>query len=350
MDSYDDGSKPHYLFYFIPAYLMVVWLLLLQPLLFLVWVFVICPILACMSFFCRPRLKKVYKYIDKIVKQVFRFVESREVKDDDGIKIPRFVVFGYLAPPVFTFYLFFLCLVTACFTLAGFFNSFLIDVSDICSPYDEYQCFTLEGEPVSKPIERPTNSSELTCFNQTDVNCFMFVYDTETGIAHAAALLTFSWIIILVMLWLLLKCSGGQGSGCYLPCLAQRRCWCSCGLRCIITVLFQAFVLFVPQLLLLSPFFNEYVASLFKNYLNLDTTGQFFSSDSLKLLHISAMLMYGVFVPWCWFKKVPTKDEDSSDKAKREQEAGDENHEPTQVHVSITRPVAEPTEIEMHLL
>ena len=41
-----------------------------------------------------------------------------------------------------------------CYTLTGFFNSFFIDVTDICSLYDGYKCFTLDGEVVNKSIKR----------------------------------------------------------------------------------------------------------------------------------------------------------------------------------------------------
>ena len=382
MDSSGDDISPPYYFFVLPAFFIYAWLLFLPPLLFIVWLCLICPVLACMSCFCRPRLKWIYKYVDKIVRRVFRFVESREVKDNDGVKVPRFVMFGYLAPPMFTFYLFFLCLVTICYTLAGFFNSFLIDITDICSPYDEYSCFTSEGERVSKPVERPTDSSELTCFNDTEFNCFMFVYDTEGGVTHAAALLTLSWLIIFVMIWVILKCSGGQGSGCHVPCCCcpRGRWWCSCGCRCILTVLLQGFLLIVPQCFILSPFFDEYIALLFKNYLNLDTTGAFVTSDSLKLLHVATMITFGVFVPWCWFKKVPSPSEAGADSARTEAETGDtarrddqqsqaeagqrqenglrhedaekrktdEEHMPTQVRIGKTKSVSGSIDLEMY--
>lgn len=348
----EDHTQPHFLFYVIPAYLTVLWLLFIQPLLLIAWLFVVCPILV----FCRPRLKKVYKYITKIVTSIFRFVHLREVKDEDGIKVPRFILFGYLAPPVFTYYLFFLCVVTVFYTLAAFWNAFLIDITDICSPYDEYNCFTSEGEMISKPLERPTNSSDLTCFNQTKVNCFMFVYHTEEGVAVAAALLTLSWIIILSLTWLILKCSGGQGSGCFLPCCCcpRGRCWCSCGCRCIVTLFFQGALLIIPQCFVLAPFYDNYIALLFKNYFNLDTTGEFLSSDSLKLLHISSMLMYGVFVPWCWFKKVPPE-EANQNTEEREAEAGQQQDEAQvdnaqglkQVYVSNTGGITDSLDMEV---
>ena len=307
----DYAKQPGYLFYFIPAMISVLWLVLIQPCLFCMWLCGVAPVLWCMSCCCKRKLKKIYKYIVKFTTAIFRFVETREVSDEDGIKAPRFIIFGYIAPPAYTFHLFFLCIVTSCFTLVGFWNAFLLDTSDICNPYDDFNCFTIDGERVEKPLERPTNSSELTCFNQTEVQCFMFAYDTESGITMGAALLTISWITIFVLTWMILKCSGGRGSGCYIGCprrCCRRRCWCSCGCRCVVTLLFQSVLLVVPQIFLLGPFIDFTLATVYKNYFNIDTTASvnaIISSDTLKLMHISAIILNGVFVPWCWVKKVP---------------------------------------------
>lgn len=327
MDSYDYNEdvpafarQPGYLFYFIPALTSVLWLALIQPCLFCMWLCVVAPVLSCMSCFCKRRMRKIYKYIVKFTTTIFKFVETREVSDESGTKVPRFIVFGYIAPPAYTFYLFFLCIVTSCFTLIGFWNAFLMKTSDICNPYDEFNCFT-DGEKVEKPIERPVNSSMLTCFNQTKVQCFMFAYDTESGVTVAAALLTISWLTIFFLTWLILKCSGGRGSGCFCGCprgCCWRRCWCSCGCRCVLTVLFQAVLMVVPQIFLLGPFFDYTLATIYHNYFNLDTvdtTSAIISSDALKLMHISSIVLYGVFVPWCWFKKVPVPGSDEQQDA-----------------------------------
>ena len=304
----DTDGYLDYLVYAILAYLTEIWLLGVLPVMFLIWILVVFPVLACMNCHCKVHLRKLYTYIDKVITAIFWFVTKKEVEDDDmTVNVSQFVVFGYLAPPVFTLYLFFLCVVTACYALAAFWSAFLIDMTDICNPYDDYNCFTAQGEMVSKPIERPSNSSQLTCFNQTPVNCFKFVYNIEEGITMAASVLTLSWIIILCLIWLVLKCSGGQSSGCFLHCRCcpKGRCWCSCGCRCIITVLFQVALFIFPHGIVLLPFYNKCIALFFENYLNVDTTGDFLSSDSIRLLHIASLFLFGVFVPWCWFKRQP---------------------------------------------
>ena len=85
------------------------------------------------------------------------------------------------------------------------------------------------------------------------------------------------------------------------------------------------FLFLVPQCFIVSPFVDAFIAHLFKNYLNLDTTSDFLSSDSLKLLHISTMLMYGVFVPWCWFKKAPLTEPTSKKARETEDKALEED-------------------------
>ena len=357
MDDSDFINHPPYLLYVIPLYLTNIWLQGVQLLMFPFWLLVVFPVLACMNCCCKSSLKKVYKLIDKTIATTFKFLNWRRVKDDERMKVPRFIVFGYLAPPAFTFYLFFLCVMTGCYVLAAFWSGFLIDTTDICNPYDDYNCFTAKGKLVSKPIERPINFSELTCFNQTSVSCFKFVYNVQEGITLAATVLIVSWVIILVLTWLLLKCSGGQGSGCYLPCRCCRkgRCWCSCGCRCIITLIFQLVLFFVPFFTVLLPFSNTSFALLFKNYFSLDTTGDFLSSDSIKLLHISTIIIYGVFVPWCCFKREPSVDADiegEEEIARNEVhrlEAGLSNGElqgPTHVCISGTGDASESVRME----
>ena len=106
---------------------------------------------------------------------------------------------------------------------------------------------------------------------------------------------------------------------------------------------------------------------------------------------ILAMLWYGAFIPWCGFKKILPKDEPDSDQATKEEEAGDEcklidqqiqmeegerkqqqqeeedglrheqdkeevgqvgknnaNCQPTQVHISRKKSVAESSEMDMY--
>ena len=351
MDDSNSVGQEVYIFaaYYYLAHTTDTLLLAVKPLMVLVSLLVILPVLACMNCRCKARFKKIYKFIDKTVTFIFPFLTRKKVKDDEEVSVSRFIVFGYVAPPVFTYYVFFLCVVTLFDALAAFLNGFLIDVTNICNPYDEYDCFTVEGELVSKPLERPSNSSQLTCFNQTTVNCFKFMFDTEEGVTMAASLLTFSWVIILCLLWLILKCSGGRGPGCFLPCFCcpKGRFWCSCGRRCIITVLLQVAVFIIPQNLILLPHYSDRLSLAFKNYFDVDTTGEFLAADTVKLLHISSILTYGVLVPWCWFKRelpghtnLDGEEEEVTRNQGQRQEEGDPPNEqvqgPTQVCVSNT--------------
>ena len=112
-------------------------------------------------------------------------------------------IFGFIIPKncKMRIHWFFTMYVIAWILVIVLFNTFLT-VSDKYNPYDGLNCFGYYNNGSEFEV---TSEEQAEMDNVTGISCYGWNFDIAGGIRHAAAILTLSWILSSIALWIKLQ-------------------------------------------------------------------------------------------------------------------------------------------------
>ena len=130
---------------------------------------------------------------EKMLMKVFPYIK----KSGDDITIFDFIIHERYIKAHF----YYVILVVTLIIFIVLFNAFF-SITSKYNPYDGLDCFALYN---NGSIIEVVSEEQAKMETVTRVTCIGWNLDIATGIGHAAAILTLSWILVSIMLWIKLK-------------------------------------------------------------------------------------------------------------------------------------------------
>ena len=246
--------------------------LITVPPLFVVLLVIFLPL----TFTCYYFQKKSYTFLRKINTWVFHVAKYifKFLKTDKSQRSPRFIVLGYIAPVIYTYFLLYVLMIVSVYSLTLFWEF----------------GFTKNIKYV------PCNS---TADDDSSLDYAEVTVDIGDGIGAAISCLLFSIFLLAIETRLVLTCSGGKIN-------CRNRSGCN-----------KTFYIFrIVTLISYQVIFPIVSRSLFYAYLfgvNFGMSkGAIFDENGITFLAIIVdTLSLGLLMPWCLFKKIKSESSDA---------------------------------------
>ena len=248
-------------------------ILVVTPLLVFALLFILLP----GALIIRNRLddKKLIKKTHILVFQTTQSVYSRFVKVDRSAKVPRFIIFDYIAPISFTY----LILYTGIMIVINMFYMFwAVALSSV--------------------------KEEIPCDNSSPPNitdCVKLSIDINGGISAATSLFLSIVLVYTLTLKILLKVSGGKQSCQSLT--GGDKCSKNLFWRVALTISVQLFFIFVAKFVFIAYWGKS----------NFDPAFiPFNRANAYTFSLLIDVVCFALLTPWCYFEKIEPKEEEQA--------------------------------------
>ena len=232
-----------------------------------------------LSFTCYYLQKKGYTFLSKINTWVFHVAKCifKFLKTDKSKRSPRFIVFGYIAPVIYTYFLLYVLMIVSVYSLTLFWEF----------------GFTKNIKYV------PCNS---TADDDSSLDCAKITIQIGDGIGAAIACLLFSIFLLTIETRLLLTCSGGKIN-------CRNRFGCNKTFY-----IFRIVTLISCQVILPIVSRSLFYAYLFDVNFGVSEDSSTDANDENAITYLAVIvdtLSLGLLMPWCLFMKMESQSSDA---------------------------------------
>ena len=231
-----------------------------------------------LAFTCYYLQKKGYTFLSKVDTWVFHVAKYifKFLKTDKSKRSPRFIVCGYIAPVIYTYFLLYVLVIVSVYSLTLFWEvAFKTNIKYV-----------------------PCNS---TADDDSSLDCAEITIQIGDGIGAALACLLFSIFLLAVETRLLLTCSGGK-----INCRNRFGCNKTFYIFRIVTLISCQVILPIVSRLLFYAFLFDV------NFGVSEDEGAAIDENGITYLAVIVdTLSIGLLMPWCLFKKINSQSSDA---------------------------------------
>uniref|UniRef100_A0A1X7TKL2 Uncharacterized protein n=1 Tax=Amphimedon queenslandica TaxID=400682 RepID=A0A1X7TKL2_AMPQE len=129
----------------------------------------------------------------KLVRTMFPYIKRNGMNT---------VMFGFIISDKYMVVLFIIMLINVYFTMAIFFINVFIKQSNAYNPFEDFDCFYTNGDEINP--ETIEEAFELRSSNRI-IECYAWQLNIAGAVGQATATLLFSWAVVSVVTWIMLK-------------------------------------------------------------------------------------------------------------------------------------------------